>query len=402
MYTSIFLGIDGSPHSDLAQEAALLLAEKEGGEACIQACHVYTTKLHRQRFVEMEPGLPDQYQDEDRLERLRGTHEDLITDGMDLISNAYLSSFVEHANARSIQHELVTAEGRNYVKMLEIIKEKNPSLVVIGAQGHGTVPEESIGSVAERILMYVPDRDILITRQPVTLKDRPIVVGIDGSQNSFSALHRAIQLAKAFETSVHAIAVYDPYFHVGVFRKIAAVLPPEDQKRFNFQAQEALHDEIIDKGLEKLYAEGLDRGKGYAEMEGVPYQAEVLTGKTFAVIDHYASEHEAGLVVLGRWGRHKEDVSLIGGTSLRVARLSSTNVLVVAPSPNPIDDIPVPRAEEPSDVTWTDEALAIIERIPEFARKMARGAIETYAKEQGQTIITAELVSAISKKMGMG
>src|SRR5271157_6526009 len=80
MYKSIFIGIDGSPHSEYVQDAALLLVENTK-KACIQACHIYTVGLHRMRFNEMEPGLPEQYQDEERLDILRKTHDDLIVNG---------------------------------------------------------------------------------------------------------------------------------------------------------------------------------------------------------------------------------------------------------------------------------------------------------------------------------
>ncbi|HME54579.1 MAG TPA: universal stress protein [Candidatus Lokiarchaeia archaeon] len=402
MYKSIFIGIDGSPHSEYVQDAALLLVENTK-KACIQACHIYTVGLHRMRFNEMEPGLPEQYQDEERLDILRKTHDDLIVNGMDLISNAYISSFLSKVESKAIHHEVITAEGRNYVKMIEIINDKKPELVVLGAQGHGAVPEESLGSVAERVITHVNDRDLLIMRNPLNVKGRPIVVGIDGSQNSFTALYRAMLLAKKIGASIHAIAVYDPYFHQGVFKTISGVLPPEAQKRFNFSAQEVLHDEIIDKGLEKLYAEGLERGKRFADEMNIPYESIILKGKVFAKIYHYAAVHDACMIAVGRWGRHKEDISMLGSSTLRLARLSTTNVLIVAPASNPIDGL---EAEKPvqkgTAVEWTSDALKILERIPEFARKMARGAIESRATEDNLVVITADYVQAFGKKMGMG
>ena len=45
-----------------------------------------------------------------------------------------------------------------------------------------------------------------------------------------------------------------------------------------------------------------------------------------------------------------------------------------------------------SELTWTDDALVKIERIPTFVRPMIVGAIEAYAQRQGLAKITPELV----------
>ena len=64
-----------------------------------------------------------------------------------------------------------------------------------------------------------------IMRRPWDFKGRPIVVGVDGSAESYAALKRAVEIARAFDAQVEAIAVYDPFFHTGVFRAIAGALP---------------------------------------------------------------------------------------------------------------------------------------------------------------------------------
>ncbi len=50
---------------------------------------------------------------------------------------------------------------------------------------------------------------------------------------------------------------------------------------------------------------------------------------------------------------------------------------------------------------WSEEVLKILDRIPIFARAMARKSIEKRAKEIGANMIEESLVQAISNKMGM-
>jgi nucleotide-binding universal stress UspA family protein len=217
------------------------------------------------------------------------------------------------------------------------------------------------------------------------------VVGIDGSQNSYLALTRAIQIAQAYQTTVEAVAVYDPFFHVGVFRVIADALPEADQKRFDFPAQEQLHDEIIDKGLEKLYREGLERGVLLAEQMGVKIRIEVIAGKVYPQLHHYAQMRNAGLIVVGQTGLHWDPISFIGSNTLQLARINNSNLLVVNPPKKQLEIPELPKQEE-VPLSWTPQAEERLKRIPFFARAMAKRSIEDQARQQGLAEVTEEFV----------
>jgi nucleotide-binding universal stress UspA family protein len=393
-YERIFVGLDGSSDSRFACGAALeIAAGSPGGE--IIGCHVHATRLHRTRFGEMEPGLPDRYREEERLASLRSTHEDLIADGMDLISGAYLAPLAAAAARRGVPFDGLAPEGRNWVELLRIIGERRPDLAVLGARGLGAVPETTIGSCAERVLHSAAATDLLLMRRPWGLEDRPIVVGVDGSDTAYLALRRALELARAFGSEVDAVAVYDPYFHTGVFRTIAGILPPEAAERFDFQAQERLHDEIIDQGLETLYRQALERGRPLADDLGITLRTEVVAGKVWPALLHYSALKRAGLIVLGRYGLHREFASIAGGSTLNAARLSTGNLLVVAPPAEPFD-LPDASGARVPPLHWSDEAVSILERVPAFARPMARAAIEDRARRKGESGVTGELVREVS------
>jgi len=398
LYSKIFTGLDGSYWSNLASIAAIQIAEKMDNPELV-GCHVYAAELHRVRFEEMEPGLPEKYQEEGQLNHLRDTHESLITDGLELISDSYLAEFVKQAQRRGLQVCGTTPEGRNYARILDELKKIKPDLVVLGANGHGFIPESLLGSLSERILLHHYSSDLLIMRQSLDFKGKPILVGIDGSQNSYFALYRALEIAKCFNTTVEAIAVYDPFFHGSVFKVIANALPQEQQERFNFPAQEKLHDEIIDRGLEKLYREGLDRAVLLANDQGQQIKTEVLAGKVYSQIHHYAQLHNAGLVVLGRWGLHQDPVSSIGSNTHQFARLTSTNTLIVK-EPDHQVEVPVIEHPQQESLSWTPEAEERLNRIPFFARRMARRSIEDKAREQGKTEIDESFMKSMSGLMG--
>lgn len=401
MYKKILAALDGSYWSNLAIQATLELAQKDP-EVTLIGCHVYAAELHRTRFEEMEPGLPEQYQEEEKLSGLRETHEDLITDGLALISDSYLAPLVKQAKEKGFSVSGLTPEGHNHVRLLDQIREQSPDLTILGAQGHGFVPESRIGSLTERVLLADHNSDMLIMRQPLAFKGKPIVVGIDGSQASYAALQRAIELGKLFDAKIEALAIYDPFFHVSVFRVIADALPESDQQRFNFPAQEKLHDEIIDKGLEKLYRDGLERAGLLAEQQGVSIKMEVLAGKVYPQLYHYAQTKNAGLIIMGKYGLHHEPQSLIGSNTHQLSRLCDTNLLVVQSPQNPIDIPELVEETNDIEITWTAEAEQRMKRIPAFVRKMARRSIESRAREQGRTVIDEDFVATIAARMGRG
>ena len=88
MFKNIYIPVDNSDYSNACVDLALELAENS--DAIISASHVYAAKMHDVRFRQMESGLPEEYQDEEELEKQRNIHDQLITKGMEVISDSYL------------------------------------------------------------------------------------------------------------------------------------------------------------------------------------------------------------------------------------------------------------------------------------------------------------------------
>ena len=88
------------------------------------------------------------------------------------------------------------------------------------------------------------------------------MVAVDGSPQSFAGLRAALELGQRFQRRVEAVAVYDPYLHYAVFNGIVDVLSEKASKVFRFKEQEALHEEIIDTGLAKIYEFAPAGGRG--------------------------------------------------------------------------------------------------------------------------------------------
>ena len=90
MYKKIYVPVDNSAHSNLAIESAVRLGVAFRSE--LVGSHIYAAKMHDYRFKQMEYSLPEEYLEENELERQRKIHDSLITMGLKLISDSYLES----------------------------------------------------------------------------------------------------------------------------------------------------------------------------------------------------------------------------------------------------------------------------------------------------------------------
>ena len=130
------------------------------------------------------------------------------------------------------------------------------------------------------------------------------MVAVDGSGQSFGGLKTGIELAKVLNKPLEIISTFDPYFHYAMFNSLTGVLSREASKVFKFEQQEKLHEDIIDKGLAKIYQAHLEISKKIVEEEGMECTVRLLDGKVFEKVLQYAREENPYLLILGRIGVH--------------------------------------------------------------------------------------------------
>jgi nucleotide-binding universal stress UspA family protein len=325
MYKNIYIPVDNSEYSNYAINIGVSIAEKMGAQAT--GSHVYSARLHDKRFKDMEEGLPDPYLEQKRLERSRKVHGSLIGDGLRLISNAYLDVFNKRCEENGVTSTRKLLEGKNWFEIVKDIRESHYSLVVIGVRGLGTVNGNSfVGSVCERVIRNV-DTDVLVVKDDKILTDR-IVVAVDGSRQSVAALEKAIELGKLFGTDVEAVSVFDPHYHTVAFKSLVGVLSKEAGEKFKFKEQARLHDEVIDKGLKKVYESYLDEAAQIGVHKGVHVKTRILAGKPYHEICNYLEEKPASLLVLSRFGAHQTEEAEMGSTSENLLRYGQCNMLL--------------------------------------------------------------------------
>jgi nucleotide-binding universal stress UspA family protein/rubrerythrin len=388
MYQSIYIPADNSDYSNTAIDIGVALARQFG--ARVVGSHAYAAKLHDKRFKQMEAGLPEEYHDETELERQRKIHDSLITRGLEIITDSYLDVIEQKCSEGNIPLERRALEGKNFKVIVDDVVQNGYDLVVLGVLGVGAVKESVIGSVTERTIRRVRKSDIFVVKEVKFEKPTgKIVVAVDGSRHSFGGFKTALDLARAFDLQVEVVSAFDPYFHYAMFNSISGVLSEEAGKVFRFKEQEKLHEEVIDSGLAKIYQSHLEICESVAKDEGMKIKTSLLDGKPFEKVLQYVKKEKPWLLIVGRIGVHSDDDMDVGSNSENLIRMAPCNVLV-----SNRKFIPPIDAIAEYTVAWTEEASKRMERVPVFARGMAKTAVYRYALEKGHTIISNTVVDA--------
>ena len=383
----IYVPVDNSDYSDASIDLAVEFAKHFDSQ--LVGSHVYAAKMHDVRFKQMEYTLPEEYQDEVELEKQRRIHDTLITMGLQLISDSYLEVMKKKCEKFNIPFEPQMPEGKHYIKLVEDIQEGDYDLVIMGALGMGAVKDSLIGGVTERVVRRITT-DTLVVRNldPIEEQQGNILVGIDGSPESFSGLKTAIHLGQKFNKQVEAVGVYDPYLHYIVFNSVVNVLTERAARTFKFKEQEQLHEEVIDTGLAKIYQSHLEVARSIAKEEhDYNLKITLLDGKAYEKIIQYTRKTEPWLLVLGRIGVHSEQEMDIGSTAENLLRLAPCNVLLSSQRYFPQIDV---KAEE--TLVWTQEAMDRMEKAPPLVRGIAKTAVHRFAIERGHSVITESVI----------
>ncbi len=410
MYKKIFIPLDNSKYSNYCEELAVSIAKKSNSE--LVGGHVYAASLHHKRFKEMEVGLPEKYKEESELKKQREYHNSLIGRGLRMISDSYLDSLEKKSKEQNIPFARNIQEGKNYIQLVKDINKNDYDLVIIGVRGLGEVQENAIGSVCERVVRRI-NTDVLIVKNERPLEGR-VIVTVDGSEQSFRAVEMASDLAVKYNLELEAVSVYDPHYHHIAFNGIAKILSGEMGEVFKSDEQEKLHEDVIDKGLEKIYQGHLESALKKVMESGIKLKTTLLEGKPYDQILKYIEKVEPTLLVLGRTGIHAIDGLDLGSATENILRNAKCNVLITKSrqkvETNPFyedeeivkKEIMREQAEEEAAsvaaVSWTDDANSLISKVPAFVRPMVVDEVENYARTKGRSEITKEIVEEVKTK----
>jgi len=392
LYRNILVALDSSDYANRGMaEAATLAALSDGS---ITGAHVYAASMHDTRFRQMEGGLPEQFREEQELERQRDVHVDLISRGLSIITDSFLDQAATSSSEQGIDFARCSLEGKNYRALVNEANSGRHDLLIMGALGLGVIAGNRLGTVCTRVVRR-SNIDTLVIKDPQRpIADGPIAVAIDGSAQSYGGLRTALLLAKEWQLPVKVLAAFDPYYHYVAFNRIAGVLSEEASKVFRFKDQEKLHEEIIDSGLAKIYESHLGVAESIAAEYGQEVETMLLDGKPHDAIEKHLVKLDPSLLVIGKLGIHADPQLDIGGNAEALLRNVGCTVLLSQREHQPSVDVIADLT-----ISWTNEADRRMDNVPAHALSMVRMAILRFAQERGHTVVTASIVDEATAQL---
>lgn len=194
--------------------------------------------------------------------------------------------------------------------ILEQIEAENYDLVLLGSHGKKGI-QKWLGSVSRQVISnsQVP---VFVSKKKTT--NKKILLTVDGSEQSFNAIKKAVNLLDFKEKEMYIISV----------KENPELLPMEATLDKNWL-------DSIEK-QQKIHAtKAINSAKTITDEAGIEIQNEaILTGNPAQKIMDFVEKEKIDLVVMG--ARTKTDLSklLLGSVSKRVLENVSCDVMVVS------------------------------------------------------------------------
>lgn len=324
MWKEILIPIDNSEPSDLAADAGVEIAKHCEGK--VIGLHAYDMAIHKKRFKTLMPHLKEGYQEPEKKDDLRVRHNDIMGLSFTQLSESMLKPMEEKAALQDVPYGAKVLKGKHADAICEYVKSEGINLIVMGATGQGT--SAKMGGCARKVLRRIADRDIMLIRNGNT--SGKIIVGIDGSEDSFKALQKAILLSKCFGSKIIVASIFDLNLHNVVFKSMKHVMAGEADQVFNSEAQEKLHEQVIDSGIGKVYRANAEEAKRIATEHGVEIETVVEPGRAEEKMVEIARKENASFIVCSRLGLHKTPDSDIGSVAEALIAEANCNVVCCA------------------------------------------------------------------------
>ncbi|MBI5739566.1 MAG: universal stress protein [Nitrospirae bacterium] len=284
MYETILVGFDESQSSRAALIEAANRVKRHGGKLIL---------VHAVYFDTEEFGLaPEQ------LEKRFKVGEKACVQTKEMLTSEF-----------GIEVQSLLCEGDPPAVIVDIAREKQANLIVLGTYGRRGLNRLLMGSVTSQVIVNSP-ADVLVIKKPCeecTGEYKSILVPFDASVPSQKALNRALHLSKIDNAEITVLYVIPRYEEMIGFFRTGSI-----QKSLMLEAQK-----ILDTANRLASANG-----------GVSLKTEILEGPASEEIIKTSASLKNDLIIMGSHGYTGVDRAILGSTTERVITNASCPVLV--------------------------------------------------------------------------
>jgi nucleotide-binding universal stress UspA family protein len=217
----------------------------------------------------------------------------------------------------ALNFESVVQSGEVRHEILEIVKDKEVDLVVMGTHGRPYFERLLLGSVTERMLRKLhipvltvshldPEKEI---HKPAAVPFDRILYATDLTEGSQAGLELSVRLARGLDAQLTVAHVLEHM--TGIFHGIeTAGYTPEAAAEMRARAEERLSRSVA----------SVSDGK-------VPITTVMGEGVPYETINRLATELKADLIIINLQGTGMLERALLGSTAERVIRTATVPVL---------------------------------------------------------------------------
>jgi nucleotide-binding universal stress UspA family protein len=198
-------------------------------------------------------------------------------------------------------------------------------LLVVGSRGRGGFSSLLLGSVSQHCVLHASCPIAVIPPAWTGDDHGPVVVGVDGSDESRGALHWAIAEARLRQAELHVVNAYD-------YSEMPPALVPHADRTSITHTSRALLEEMVESAL------------GAADVP--PPQVALIPSPASATQALLHAAAGAELLVVGSRGRGGFSGLLLGSVSRKCAHRAQCPVVVVRRAGERVPQPGTERAEE--------------------------------------------------------
>lgn len=212
---------------------------------------------------------------------------------------------------RGVAARTRVAEGNPLATIAAEADALDANLLVLGARGESFLRHALLGSTAARLLRKSVRRPVLVVKQAPHEAYRSVLIAVDFSPVSLSAIRMARQLAPDADlVLLHAFE-----------------LPYEGKLAFAGVADEVIRRYVITAA--ELRRERLRDLAAAAGVAPIAYSGRVIHGDPAQQIAAMEQEYDCDLIVVGKHGSHIAEELLLGSVTKHVLTESQCDVLVI-------------------------------------------------------------------------
>jgi nucleotide-binding universal stress UspA family protein len=206
--------------------------------------------------------------------------------------------------------------------LLELAREAQAGLLVLGAVEGGTLHRILLGSTADGVTRKAPC-PVLLIRSAAAFPPLKVEIPVDLSPCSGNALRQGLDLLASLGAAPEA--------------EVLLVLNP-------LELAGSIH--FTSDQIERLAGEELARFLAENGPSPVPLRTRILTGYPREAIVSALEERQVDLAILGTHGRGGLERLMLGSVASEVVRHANCNLLVVPPAPEPTAKTAKKRTQE--------------------------------------------------------